>query len=101
MKKNMFKVILSVLLVIAFILPCVSVSYAAERPELTQYGFVENDGVKIEYGQMNIGISRNRLHNDACSERRVGDVIAQCELFGRVEPTRQGDVALMLLQCVN
>lgn len=50
MKKNMFKVILSVLLVIAFILPCVSVSYAAERPELTQYGFVENDGVKIEYG---------------------------------------------------
>ncbi|MBQ8576336.1 MAG: alpha/beta hydrolase [Clostridia bacterium] len=43
----------SVILSIALLLCCVPATYAqtaVEMPELAEYGFVENDGVKIEYG---------------------------------------------------
>lgn len=47
------KKVLSILLAVALMLCCVPVSYAetaVEMPELSEYGFVENNGVKIEYG---------------------------------------------------
>lgn len=46
------KKIISVLLSIALVACCIpfTVAQAQETPELTEYGFVENNGVKIEYG---------------------------------------------------
>lgn len=47
------KKLLSVVLCVAILLCCVPATYAqtaVEMPELTEYGFVENDDVKIEYG---------------------------------------------------
>lgn len=46
------KRVITVLLAIALLLCSFpfTVASAAQMPELTQYGFVENDGVKIEYG---------------------------------------------------
>lgn len=46
------KKIVSVLLALALIMCSVplSTAYAQQMPELKEYGFVDNDGVKIEYG---------------------------------------------------
>lgn len=47
------KKFVSLLLCAALVLCCAPVSYAktsVEMPELAEYGFVENNGVKIEYG---------------------------------------------------
>ena len=47
------KKLVSLILCLALVFCCAPVSYAetaVEMPELTEYGFVENDGVKIEYG---------------------------------------------------
>lgn len=50
MKNRVLKVIVAIVMTIVVVGPCMPVSLAAQTPELTQYGFVENDGVKIEYG---------------------------------------------------
>lgn len=46
------KRVISILLAFALAMCCVPLNmvYAAEMPELAEYGFVENNGVKIEYG---------------------------------------------------
>ncbi len=47
------KKIISLLLCVALIMCCAPAAYAqtdSAMPELTEYGFVENNGVKIEYG---------------------------------------------------
>lgn len=47
------KKLISVILCLALLMCCAPVAYAqteSAMPELTEYGFVENDGVKIEYG---------------------------------------------------
>ena len=47
------KKLLSVILTVAIMLGCLPVAFAetaVEMPELSEYGFVENNGVKIEYG---------------------------------------------------
>lgn len=46
--KKFVSLILSLCLVVCCI--PVGTAYAAEMPELSEYGFVEHDGVKIEYG---------------------------------------------------
>ncbi len=50
MKNRVLKVIVAIVMTIVVVGTCMPVSLAAQTPELTQYGFVENDGVKIEYG---------------------------------------------------
>lgn len=50
MKNRVLKVIVAIVMSIVVVGTCMPVSLAAQTPELTQYGFVENDGVKIEYG---------------------------------------------------
>lgn len=47
--KKLLSVILSVALLLYFV-PATYAQTAVEMPELAEYGFVENDGVKIEYG---------------------------------------------------
>lgn len=46
------KRLIAILLSVAMLLCCMllTVAYAYEMPALTEYGFVENNGVKIEYG---------------------------------------------------
>ena len=46
------KRLIAILLSVAMLLCCMplTVAYASEMPALTEYGFVENNGVKIEYG---------------------------------------------------
>ncbi len=48
----MMKRLVSILLVAVMLVCCVptNVALAAQTPELIEYGFVENNGVKIEYG---------------------------------------------------
>lgn len=50
--KSKMKKIVSFMLVFVLTLCCVpmNTAYAAQMPELSEYGFVENNGVKIEYG---------------------------------------------------
>ncbi len=48
--KKLFKTIVAVILSVVIAALSLPAALASEMPELKEYGFIENDGVKIEYG---------------------------------------------------
>lgn len=50
--KNKIKKVISFILVFVLVFSCIPFNtvYASQMPELSEYGFIESDGVKIEYG---------------------------------------------------
>lgn len=48
--KRFFKTFIAVILSVVIAVLSIPVASASEMPELQEYGFIENDGVKIEYG---------------------------------------------------